>query len=383
MQVNGRAVARSRSLKRATHEQQPLDLPLRSQRTVHRGTLRPISGPAGIGRSVLAEILRRTGGRERDRSQRHPRRVLGAARARDRDRARRCQRPRQRSVRRGRRGSVRATAGSEARRPRFIAHHDADPRLSRARPSGSQPRSARSEAARQACRPRSPHPRLHRGRHGPRDPYRQHPRLRERDAAPDRACAAPDLLRQYRRRIHAHPGPGPAQVAAGPDRRQPQPARIHRPRQDRDPGAADRRRDVREVPRQEIHRHQALRPRRRRIHDPGAGAGDQARQPARREGSGHRHGPSRAAQHARQLHEQAVRGDLLRVPGQCREPGGRAGLGRRQIPSRHLGRPRVRRAHRPSVADRQPLAPGSRQHGGAGQGARQAAPAQRQERAKR
>ena len=108
--------------------------------------------------------------------------------------------------------------------------------------------------------------------------------------------------------------------------------------------------------------------------DPGAGADPEARQPARRQGGRDRHGPSRPAERARQFHGQALRRDLLGIPGQSRQSRGRPGLGRRQIPSRHLGRPRVRRQDRPSLADRQPLASRGGQYGGAGQGARQAAP---------
>ena len=136
---------------------------------------------------------------------------------------------------------------------------------------------------------------------------------------------------------------------------------------------------LRALPRHEVHRHQALRPRRRRIADPGARADHQARRPARHQRGRHRHAASRPAQRARQRHGQAATRRSSRssraAPSQSR---GRAGLGRRQIPSRHLGRPRVRRQHRPSVADRQPLAPRGGQPGRARQGARQAGPARRQ-----
>ncbi len=49
-----------------------------------------------------------------------------------------------------------------------------------------------------------------------------------------------------------------------------------------------------------------------------------------------RHGPSRPAQRAGQCDGQALRRDLLGIPGQSGQPGRRAGLGRRQVPSRHL-----------------------------------------------
>ena len=69
---------------------------------------------------------------------------------------------------------------------------------------------------------------------------------------------------------------------------------------------------------------------------------------------------------------QALPGDLPRVPGRLVAALGRRGLGRREVPPGRLVGPRVRRQQRPPVADRQPLAPGDRQPGGARQGARQA-----------
>ena len=65
---------------------------------------------------------------------------------------------------------------------------------------------------------------------------------------------------------------------------------LHPRGQARDPQQADRGRRLREVPRRQVHRHQALRPRRRRVADPGAGADHQARRRARREGDRARHG---------------------------------------------------------------------------------------------
>ena len=55
--------------------------------------------------------------------------------------------------------------------------------------------------------------------------------------------------------------------------------------QARHPQQAGRSRRLREIPRRQIHRHQALRPRRRRIADPGARADHQARRQSRREGN--------------------------------------------------------------------------------------------------
>ena len=99
------------------------------------------------------------------------------------------------------------------------------------------------------------------------------------------------------------------------------------------PRAAQRRRGVREVPRHEVRRHQAVRHRRRRVGDP-----DPRRDPLRRRRRrpprrGDRHGPPRPAQRAVQHHGQELRGDLLRVRG-SRRPEHGAGLGRRQVPPR-------------------------------------------------
>ena len=68
--------------------------------------------------------------------------------------------------------------------------------------------------------------------------------------------------------------------------------------QARDPQQARRGRGLREILRRQVHRHQALRPRRRRVDDPGAGADHQARRRARRQRDRHRHGASRPAQRA-------------------------------------------------------------------------------------
>ena len=62
-----------------------------------------------------------------------------------------------------------------------------------------------------------------------------------------------------------------------------------------DPQQARRGRGLREVPAGQVHRHQALRPRRRRGADPGDGADHQARRRARRRGDRHRHAAPRPA----------------------------------------------------------------------------------------
>ena len=143
-------------------------------------------------------------------------------------------------------------------------------------------------------------------------------------------------------------------------------------RQARDPEQADRSRNLREVLRHEIRRHQAFRPRRRRSDDPGDGADHQARRPAGREGDRARHAASRPAEHARQRDGQALSPALPRIPGRLGEAVGRPGLGRREISSGRVVGPRVRRQQRASVADGQSVASRSGRSGRAGQGARQA-----------
>ena len=70
---------------------------------------------------------------------------------------------------------------------------------------------------------------------------------------------------------------------AGAHGRPRQEHRLHARGQARDPQQAGRGRRLRELLRRQVHRHQALRPRRRRIDDSGAGADHQARRRARRE----------------------------------------------------------------------------------------------------
>ncbi len=157
---------------------------------------------------------------------------------------------------------------------------------------------------------------------------------------------------------------------------------LHPRGQARHPAEARRGRGLREVPGRALHRHQALRPRRRRGDDPGAGADHQARRRARRAGDRARHGASRAPQRARPGDGQAPPRHLQRVQGRLRLAAGGRGLGRRQVPPRRLVGPRVRRQQGPPVADRQPVAPRDRRSRGAGQGARQAGPAERPGRAR-
>ena len=90
-----------------------------------------------------------------------------------------------------------------------------------------------------------------------------------------------------------------------------------------------------------------------------------------------RHAASRPPQHARARHAQELHGAVLRVPGPLLAARGDARLGRREVPSRRLGRPRVRRQRHPSLAGAQSLASRGGEPGRAGQGARQAGPARR------
>ena len=112
--------------------------------------------------------------------------------------------------------------------------------------------------------------RLHRRR--PRS--RVLPRLRagpgEGHPAPDHGGPAQDLQRHGRHRVHAHPGPRAEVLDPGPDRGYGRPVQLHGRGQARDPGAADRDRGLRAVPPRQVPGHQALRPGRRREHDPGA-----------------------------------------------------------------------------------------------------------------
>ena len=96
----------------------------------------------------------------------------------------------------------------------------------------------------------------------------------------------------------------------------------------------DRGRAVGKVPRARICRHQALRPRRRRKHDPGAGKRHQVRRPARRARDRLRHGPPRPPERARQCDGQAATRHLPRIRGGRRTPTSRR-FGRREVSPRH------------------------------------------------
>ena len=80
--------------------------------------------------------------------------------------------------------------------------HD-DPRLSHARPSARQSRSARAQAGRSGASS-TRLLRLHRSRSRPQDLHRQRARARIRDRARDAGDPAAHLLLDDRRRVHAH-----------------------------------------------------------------------------------------------------------------------------------------------------------------------------------
>ena len=152
---------------------------------------------------------------------------------------------------------------------------------------------------------------------------------------------------------------------------------LHPRGQARHPQQAGRGRRLREILRRQIHRHQALRSRRRRIDDPGARADHQARRRARREGDRDRHAASRPPQCAGAGDGQAAPRHLPRIQGRLIDAGRGRRLGRREISSRRVVGPRVRRQQGASVAHRQSVASRNRRSGGARQGARQAGPARR------
>ena len=154
---------------------------------------------------------------------------------------------------------------------------------------------------------------------------------------------APHLLPDARRRVPAHLRSGAEGLDPGAHRGPRQGDQLHPRGQARDPQQAGRGRRLREVLRREVHRHQALRPRRRRVDDPGAGADHQARRRARRQRNHHRHGAPRPAQRAVAGDEQAAPRDLPRVQGRLVVARRRRRLGRREVSPRRLVGPRVRR----------------------------------------
>ena len=267
--------------------------------------------------------------------------------------------------------------GRATRDPRFGQNPDDDPRLPDARPSRRRPRSPEAQGARAATGARSADLRLRAGGHGPADLHRQRTRPREGDRQAGGGNPPAHLLLDARRRVHAHLRSHPEGVDPGTHRGAGQVHHLHAGRQEGDPQQARRDGRLRAVPERKIHRHEAVRNRRRRIDGAGARTDHQARRRAGRERDRARHGASRPAQRPRQRHGQAVQRHLPRVQGRFREPRGRRGFGRRQVSSRLVVGPRVRRKHGAPVAHRQSVASRDRRSGGAGQGAGEAGPARR------
>ena len=133
------------------------------------------------------------------------------------------------------------------------------------------------EAAQDRSRPRPGVLRLHRGRLRPEDLHRQRARARVRHHPRDARDPPAHLLRHARHRVHAHLRSGREELDPGAHRGPGQGHRLHARGQEGDPQQARRGRRLREVHRRQIYRHQALRPRRRRVADPGARADHQAR----------------------------------------------------------------------------------------------------------
>ncbi len=286
-----------------------------------------------------------------------------------------------RQGRRGRSGRAGQRRRDPARHPRLGARDHDDPRLPHARPPARQPRSARPRAAEGPRGAASGDLRLRRGRLRPQDLHRPRARPRIRHRARDAGDPAAHLLRHDRLRVPPHLRPGREGLDPGAHRGTGQGDPLHPRRQARHPVEAGRGGRLRELLRHQVHRRQALRPRRRRGDDPGARADHQARRPTRLARNLRRHGPPRPPQRAVAGDGQAAPRHLPRVQGRLGRARRGRRLGRRQVPSRRLVGPRVRRQHRASVADRQPLAPRDRRSGGARQGARQAGPARRRHRA--
>ena len=162
---------------------------------------------------------------------------------------------------------------------------------------------------------------------------------RDDDARRDPPRAARRVLPHDRHRVHAHPGHRRAALDPGSSvegvkfqlsqRRAALPAR-----------PAERGRGVREVPRHQVRRHEALRARGRRVGHPDprhhpVGAPPTTGSTASVLGMAHRGRLERAGQHRRQ----ELRPDLPGVRG-LRRPELGAGLGRREVPPRRVGQVR-------------------------------------------
>ena len=223
---------------------------------------------------------------------------------------------------------------------------------------------------------------LHRRRPRPADLHRQRAGPRDRDAARNPDHPARDLLRLDRRRVHAHPGPGPEGLDPAQGGRRALAHRVRRHGQAQHP--------ARSSPRPRASRCSA----RSATSPPSGSAWRAARSPSRRctpsSRRWRRAGVSEIAigmPHRGRLNTlvNIVKKPLTAVFSRIRrrelQAGRRAGFGRREIPPRHLDRRGDRRAQRASVAAAQPVASGGGRSGrgrqgarAAGQGGRHAAP---------
>ena len=152
---------------------------------------------------------------------------------------------RREAARQGRRS--RAASAPERRRdpprhPRLRARPDDDPRLSHARPSARQSRSARPRAAEGSRGAASGDLRLRRGRLRPQDLHRPRARARICDRARDAGDPAPHLLRHDRLRVHPHLRPGRESLDSGAHRGAGQGDPVHQGGQARHPSASSSRR---------------------------------------------------------------------------------------------------------------------------------------------
>ena len=173
--------------------------------------------------------------------------------------SRRCVRPLPRPVAPG--ADRAAVQRADPRRHhRLAARTDADPLLSRARPSRGAARSARAADPPPARRARSAVLWFHRQRPRQADLHRQRAGPRDRDAARNPDHPARDLLRPDRRRVHAHPGSRPEVVDPAQGGRRALAHRIRRQGQAHDPDAAHRGGRLRGVLPEALRHHQALRP---------------------------------------------------------------------------------------------------------------------------
>ena len=133
---------------------------------------------------------------------------------------------------------------------------------------------------RRAGRPDAGLSRLRRCRPRPADLDRRRARLRDRRRVREIVkVLQDDLLRPHRLRIYAHQRGRGAALHPGADRERRGHGPVHARGQAVDPDQGHPRRAVGKIPRPEICRHQALRPRRRRKRGPGAGSGDQIWRP--------------------------------------------------------------------------------------------------------